>query len=127
MVSSMVDSSGRSSLSDVVVVGSICEVAASSATLSARSTACLSGESCVSVRGEPCGVKVGDTASSSIRVARSTLCSIERDEVDWIVDRSSGPSPAEPRRRSVIVAIGVDRFGVRVWSMLMCSCRSGSV
>ena len=80
-------SSGLSSLSGVVGVGSIRGVAASSATLNARSTACLSGESCVGVCGEPCGVKVGDTALSSIRVARSTLCSMERDEVDWIVDR----------------------------------------
>ena len=99
-----------SNLSGVVGVGSICGVAASSATLNARSTACLSGESCVGVRGEPCGVKVGDTASSSIRAARSTLCLMERDEVDWMVDRSSGPGPAKSRRRSVIVAIGVDRF-----------------
>ena len=127
MVSSMVGSSGWSSLSGAVVVGSICEVAALSATLSARSTACLSGESCVGVCGEPCGVKVGDTASSSIRVAHSTLCSMERDEVDWIVDRSSGLSPAEPRHWLVIVAIGVDRFGGRVRSMLMCPCRFSSV
>ena len=96
---------------DVVNVGSIRGVAASSATFNARSTACLSGEGCVGVCGEPCGVKVGDTALSSIRVARSALCSMERDEVDWIVDRSSGLGPAEPRRWSVIVAIGVDRFG----------------
>ena len=75
-------SSNWSGLSGVVGVGSIRGVAASSATLNARSTACLSGESCVGVCGEPCGVKVGDTASSSIRVARSTLCSMERDEVD---------------------------------------------
>ena len=105
------DSSEWSSLFGVVGVGSIRGVAASSATLIAHSTACLSGESCIGVCGEPCGVKVGDTASSSIRVARSTLCSIERDEVDWIVDRSSGLGLAEPRRGSVIVAIGVDRFG----------------
>ena len=57
-------------------------------------------------------MKVGDTALSSIQVACSTLCSMERDEVDWIVDRSSGLGLAKPRRRSVIVAIGVDRFGV---------------
>ena len=82
MASLMVGSSGWSSLSGVVNVGSICGVAASSATLNARSTACLSGESCVGVCREPCGVKVGDTASSSIRVARSILCLIERDEVD---------------------------------------------
>jgi hypothetical protein len=103
-------SSERSALSGVVGVGSSCGVAASSATFNARSIACLSGESCVGVRGEPCGVNVGDTASSSIRVARSTLCSMVRDEVDWIVDRSSGLGPAKPRRWSVIVAIGVDRF-----------------
>ena len=99
-----------SSLSGVVGVGSIRGVAASSATLNARSNACLSGESCVGVHGEPCGVKVGDTASSSIRVAHSTLCSIERDEVDCIIDKSSGLSPTELRCGSVIVAIGVDRF-----------------
>ena len=112
MASLMVGSSSWSSLSGVVIVGSIRGVAASSATLNACSTACLSGESCVSVCGEPCGVKVGDTASSNIRVAHSTLCSIERDEVDWMVDRSSGLGPAKPRRRSVIVAIGVDCFEV---------------
>ena len=111
MIFSMVGSSGWSGLSSVVGSGAICGVAASSATLNARSTACLSGDSCVGVHGEPCGVKVGDTASSSIRVARSTLCSMERDEVDWIVDRSSGLGPAKPHCRSVIVAIGVDRFG----------------
>ena len=105
------DSSGSSGFSVVIGSGSTCGAAASSATLSARSTACLSGESCVGVWGEPCGVKVGDTASSSIRVACSTLCSMERDEVDWMVDRSSGPGPAKPRRWLVIVAIGVDRFG----------------
>ena len=110
-MASMVGSSEWSDLSGVVNVGSIHGVAASSATLNARSTACLSGENCVSVCGEPCGVKVGDTALSSIRVAHSTLCSVERDEVDWIIDRSSGLSPAEPRRWSVIIAIGVDRFG----------------
>ena len=82
MAFSMVSSSGRSNFSGVVNVGSVGGIAASSATLSARSTACLSGESCVGVRGEPCGVKVGDTASFSIRVARSTLCSMDRDEVD---------------------------------------------
>ena len=105
------DSSGSSGFSVIVGSGSICGAAALLATFSARSTACLSGESCVGVCGEPCGVKVGDTASSSIRVARSTLCSMERDEVDWMVDRSSGLGPAKPRRRSVIVAIGADRFG----------------
>ena len=110
MVFSTVGSSGRFSLSGVVGVGSTCGVAASSATLNARSTACLSGESRVGVCGEPCGVKVGDTASSSIRVARSTLCSIERDEVDWMADRSSGPGPTRLCRRLVIVAIGSDHF-----------------
>ena len=107
MVSPMMGSSDRSNLSGVGNVSSICGVAVSLATLNARSTACLSGESCVGVCGEPCGVKVGDTASSSIRVARSTLCSMERGEVDWIVDRSSRLGPAELCRWSVIVAIGV--------------------
>ena len=106
----MMGSSGWPGFSIVVGSGSTCGAAASLATLNARSTACLSGESCVGVRGEPCGVKVGDAASSSIRVARSTLCSIERDEVDWIVDRSSGLGPTKLRRWSVIVAIGLDRF-----------------
>ena len=96
MVSLMVGSSGSFGLSIVVSVGSGQGVAASSATLSARSTACLSGKSCVDACGEPCGVNVGDTASSSTRVARSTLCSIERADVDWIVDRSSGLSPTKP-------------------------------
>ena len=105
----MMGSSSWSNLSDVVDIGLIRGLTASSATLNARSTACLSGESCIGVCGEPCGVKVGDTASSSIRVARSTLCSTERDEVDWIVDRSSGLGPTKLRRRSVIVAIGSDR------------------
>ena len=107
----IVDSSNWSGFFDVVDVGSTGGVAASSAAFNARSTACLSGESCVGVCGEPCGVKVGDTASSSIRVARSALCSMERDEVDWIIDRSSRLGPAKPRRWSVMVAI-VDRFGV---------------
>ena len=75
-------SSGWSGLSGIVGVGSIRGVATSSATLRAHSTACLSSKSCVSVCGEPCGVKVEDTASSSIRVTHSTLCSMERDEVD---------------------------------------------
>ena len=119
----MMGSSGWSGLSVVVGFGSICGVAASSATLSARSTACLSGESCVGVCGEPCGVKVGDTALSSIRVARSTLRSMERGEVDRVNDRSSGLGPADPRRWSVIVAIDVDRFGGLVWLVSMCrSC-----
>ena len=120
-------SSSGFGLSGVVGVGSIRGVAASSATLNARSTACLSGESCVGVCGEPCGVKVGDTASSNIQAACSTLCSVERDEVDWIVDRSSGLSPAEPRRWLVIVAIGADRFGGRIWSASMCRSRFRSV
>jgi hypothetical protein len=115
----MVGSPGRSGLSGVVGSGLICGVAASSATFSARSTACLSGESCVGVQGEPCGVKVGDTASSSIRVARSTLCSVERDEVDWIVDRSSGLGPAKLRRWLVIVAIGSNRFEGQTWLISM--------
>ena len=78
----MVGSSGWFGLSGVVGIGSIHGVAASSATLNARSTACLSGESWVGVCGEPCGVKEGDIASSNIRAARSTLCSVERDEVN---------------------------------------------
>ena len=122
-----VGSSGWSGLSVVVGFGSVCGVAASSATLSARSTACLSGESCVGVCGEPCGVKVGDTASSSIRVACSTLCSMERDEVDWIVDRSSGLGPAKLRRRSVIVAIGSNRFDGWIRSVSMRRSRFKSV
>ena len=112
MVSSlMTDSSGWSDFSSAVVVGSIHGLAASSAALNARSTARLSGEVCVGVCGEPCGMKVGDTASFNIWVARSTLCSTERDEVDWIVDRSNGSSPTKPRRWSVIVTIDADRFG----------------
>ena len=125
--SMMADSSGWSDLSGVVIVGSICGLAASSATLNAHSTACLSGESCIGICGEPCGVKVGDTASSSIRVARSTLCSMERDEVDWIVDRSSGLSPAKLCRWSVIVAIGADRVEGRICLISMCLCRFRSV
>ena len=70
---------GRSS---VIGVRLTCGAAALSATLRAHSTACLSGEGCVGVCREPCDVKVGDTASSSIWVARSTLCSMERDEVN---------------------------------------------
>ena len=122
----MLGSSERSSLSGVVDVGSVRGVAASSAALNARSTACLSGESCVGVCGEPCGVKVGDIASSSIRVARSTLCSVVRDEVDWIVDRSSGLSPTKPCRWLVIVTIGVDRFEgqIRLVSMYRNCIRS---
>ena len=113
----MMGSSGWSGFSNVVDVGSVHGMAASLAILNARSTACLSGESCVGVCGEPCGVKVGDTASSSIQVARSTLCSMERDEVDWIVDRSSRLSPTKPRRWSVIVVIGANCFRGRVWLM----------
>ena len=116
----MKGSSNWSSSSDIANVGSTRGVAASSATFSAHSTARLSGESCVGVCGEPRGVKVGDTASSSIRVARSTLCSVERDEVDWIVDRSSGLSPTELRHWSVIVAIGADRFEGRIQSVSTC-------
>ena len=125
--SEMVDSSGWSGLSGVVVFGSIRGVAASSATFSTHSTACLSGESYVGVCGEPWGVKVGDTASSSIRVARSTLCSMERDEVDWIVNRSSRLSLTKPRRWSVIVAIGANRFGDRVRLISVCRSRFRSV
>ena len=106
----IIGSSSWSNPSGVVDVGSVRGAAASSAIFNARSTACLSGESCVGVCGEPCGVKVGDTASSSMQVARSTLCSMVRDEVDWIIDRSSGLGPTKLRRRSVIVAIGSDRF-----------------
>ena len=79
---------GQLGHSSVVGVGLIRGVAALSTTLRACSTACLSGEGCVGV--------CGDTASSSIRVARSTLCLMERDEVDWIVDRSSGLSWTKP-------------------------------
>jgi hypothetical protein len=119
-------SSGSLGFSVVVDSGSVCGAAASSATLNARSTACLSGESCVGVHGEPCGVKVGDTASSSIRVARSTLCSMERDGVDWIVDRSSGLGPTRLCRRSVIAAIGSDRFEDQTWLVSMYRSRFGS-
>ena len=93
----MLDTVGQLILSNVVGVGSICGEAASSATLRACSTTSLSSEGCISVCGEPCGVKVGDTVSSSIWVARLTLCSRERDEVDWIVDKSSGLSPTKSR------------------------------
>ena len=81
-LSVVMGSSGSFGLSSIVSVGSGRGVAALSATLNACLTACLSGESCVGVCGEPCDVKVGDTALSSIQVARSTLCLIERDEVD---------------------------------------------
>ena len=127
MASLMVGSSGWFGLSGVAGVGSIRGVAASSATLNARSTACLSGESCVGVCGEPCGVKVGDTASSNIRTARSTLCSVERDEVDWIIERFSGLSPTKLRRRSVIVVIGSNRFEGQTWSISMYRSRFRSV
>ena len=127
MAFSIVSSSNWSGLPGVAGVGSTGGLAASSATFNARSTACLSGESCVGVCGDPCGVKVGDTASSSIRVARSTLCSMERDEVDWIVDRSSGLGPTKLCRRSVIVAIGSDRFGGWIRSISMCRSRFRSV
>ena len=40
----------------------------------------------------------GVAASSAILRARSTLCSTERDEVDWIIDRSSGLSPTRSHR-----------------------------
>ena len=59
---------GQLGLSGVVDIGLVHGEAASSATLSARSTTCLSSGGSVSVFGEPCGVKVGDTASSSILV-----------------------------------------------------------
>ena len=123
----MIGSSGRSGSSGSASVGSIRGVAASSATFNARSTACLSGESCVDVCGEPCGVKVGDIASSSIRVACSTLCSMERDEVDWIVDGSSGLSPTKLRCWSVIVAIGSNRFEGQIRLISMCRNRFRSV
>ena len=113
--------------SSVVGVRLVCGAAASSATLRACSTACLSGEGCVGVCREPCGVKVGDTASSSIRVARSTLCSMERDEVDWLVDRSSRLSLARLCRWSVIIVIGASRVGVQVHLISMCLCRFRSV
>ena len=94
----LISTLGAIDLSDVVGVSSGHGVATSSATLRARSTASLSGEGCVSVCGEPCGVKVGETALSNIWVAHSILCSMERDEVDWIVDRSNRLSPTKPRR-----------------------------
>ena len=108
---------GRSS---VIGVGMVCGAAASSTIFRAHLTTCLSREGCVGVCGEPCGMKVGDTASSSIQVARSTLCLMERDEVDWIVDRSSGLSPTKPRCWSVIITIGTNRFGGQVQSMSIC-------
>ena len=90
--------SGTIGSSGVAGVGLGCGEAASSAAFNACSTACFSRESVVSVCGEPCGVTVGDIASSSIRVARLALCLMERDEVDWIVNRSSGSSLTTPRR-----------------------------
>ena len=123
----MVDSSGWSGLFSSVSIDLICGVAASLATLNACSTACLSGESCVGVCGEPCGVKVGDTASSSIRVACSTLCSMERGKVDCIADKSSGLSPAKLRRWSVIGTIGADRVEGQIRLILMYLCRFRSV
>ena len=90
-------------LSGVIDVGSVHGEAASLATLRARSTTCLSGEGCVGVCREPCGVKVGDTASSSILVARSILSSRERDKVDLIIDKSSGQSPTRSGHWSVIL------------------------
>jgi hypothetical protein len=111
----------------IVGVGLIRGEAASSATLRARSTTCLSGEDCVGVCGEPCGVKVGDTASSSIRVAHSTLCSRERDEVDSIIDKSNGRSPVRSGCQSVIVTIYVDHIGGWVRSVSECFYRFGLV
>ena len=73
---------GRLGCSGVIGVGLVRGAAALSAILRAHSTTHLSGEGCIGVCGEPCGVKVGDIALSSIRVAHSTLCSVERDEVD---------------------------------------------
>ena len=118
---------GQFGLSGVVGVGLVCGVAASSATLRARSTTCLSGEDCVGVCGEPCGVKVGDTASSSIRVARSTLCSRERDEVNSIVDKFSRQSLTRSGRRLVIVTIYADHIGNWVCMMSKCLCHFGSL
>ena len=123
----MSSTTGQLGHSSAIGVGSVRGAAASSATLRARLTACLSGEGCVGVCGEPCGVKVGDTASSSIQVAHSTLCSMKRDEVDWIIDKSSGLSPTKLRRRSVIVAIGANRVGGRVRLLLKWLCYFGSV
>ena len=114
---------GQLGLSGVIGFCLIHGEVASSATLRACSTACLSGEDCVGVCGEPCGVKVGDTTSSSIRVACSTLCSRERDEVDLIVDKSSRQSPARSGHRLVIVAIYTDHVGVWVRTVSVCLCR----
>ena len=57
---------GQLWLSVTVDICSICGEAALSATFNARSTAVWSREDWVRVFGEPCGVKVGDTALSSI-------------------------------------------------------------
>ena len=116
---------GQLGCSGVIGIGLFCGEAASSATLRACSTACLSGDDHVGmfgVFGEPCGVKVGDTASSSILVARSTLCSRERDEVNSIVDKSNGRSPVRSGHRSVIIAIYTDCVGGQVHSVLKCLC-----
>ena len=99
---------GQLCFSSVIGVGLVCGVAALSATLRACSTACLSGEECVGVCGKPCGVKVGDTASSSIRVARLILCSRERGEVNSTIDKSNGRSPVRSGRWLVIAAICSD-------------------
>ena len=93
----LLSASGIIGLSGVVGVGSGHREAASSAAFNACSTACFSRESYVGVCGDPRGVKVGDTASSSIRMVCSILCSRERDEVDWIIDKSSGSSLTKPR------------------------------
>ena len=124
MMSGTVGQLGRSG---IVGAGLFCEKAALSTTFNACLIACLSGEDCVGVRGEPCGVKVGDTASSSIQVAHSILCSRERDKVDSIVDKSSRLSPTRSGRWSVIVAIYVDRVGGQVHMVSKCLCRFGSV
>ena len=58
--------SGIVGFSGIISVGSGCGEAASSATFNARLTICFSGESCIGVCKDPCGVKVGDTALSSI-------------------------------------------------------------
>jgi hypothetical protein len=118
---------GQFSLSGVAGVGSFHGEAVSSATLRACSTTCLSRDDCVGVFREPCGVKVGDTASSNIQVTCSTLCSRERDKVDWIVDKSSRRSPTRSGRRSVIVAIYSDRVEGWVRIMSKCFCRFRSV
>ena len=102
---------GQFGLSGIVDVGSVRGEAALLATLRAHLTACLSGEDCVSVCGEPCRVKVGDTASFNIRVAHSTLCSRERDEVNLITDKFSGQSLTRLGCWLVIVVIYTDHVG----------------